>query len=151
MVINIHVIMWETTETQGMSLDFLSHFFWLKFSGFFFVSLCFLMLIGKRFRKVLNRAVFHIKSLPRNYKITILVSYQIWHKHTGKVAVPETPKMPHGAQYFSQYAGEQREATSYPGSNHFYLLTHLKYCDPKSLRIDEFATYTNMDSEELRI
>lgn len=56
-----------------MSLDFLSHFFWLKFSGFFFVSLCFLMLIDKRFRKVLNRAVFHIKSLPRNYKMTISV------------------------------------------------------------------------------
>lgn len=80
-----------------------------------------------------------------------MVSYQIRHKHTGKEAVPETPRMPHGAQYFSQYAGEQSEATSYPGSNYFCLLTHLKYCDPKSLRTDESATYGNMDSEKLRI
>lgn len=56
-----------------MSLDFLSHFFWLKFSGFFFVLHYFLMLIGERFRKVLNRAVFYKKSLPRNYKMTISV------------------------------------------------------------------------------
>lgn len=111
------------------------------------------MLIGERFRKVLNRAVFHMKSLPRNFKMTSLyfMSYQIWHKDTGKVAVPKTLRVPHGAQYFSQYAGEQREATSYPGPNHFCLLTHLKYYDPKSLRIDEFVTYRNMGSEGLRI
>lgn len=63
-----------------------------------------------------DRSAFHIKSLLRNYEMTISVFGELLdmgHKHIGNVIVTKTPRKSHGAQCFSQSVGGQREATSH--------------------------------------